>query len=94
MSIFAYAIFGLVFAMALTGYFHGIHAPVEWRTSICEGFDGVAKTHRGHYKEVMDVIEDVKRSVVSDKLISAEDIKLATTFGVYYDDPNKIKDSK
>jgi hypothetical protein len=87
------AFFGALLAFFGTGYFHGVHLDIEWKPAVFEGFDGVATTHKGHYKDVINVIKSTTALLVHDKIILQEESNVITSFGIFYDDPHIVKDS-
>lgn len=93
MSIFFYALVGVIIAFIATGYFHGVHHEVVWQIGTFEGLQGIAQVHIGHYKDTIKVYEEVKKAAIRDGVVTNEEANSAPYFGIYYDDPDKVKDS-
>lgn len=69
MSIFLYALIGIVLALVGTGYYHEILKEVEWKPSTFSGLNGVASVHIGHYKDTIKIIKSVVSAATNDQLI-------------------------
>ena len=93
MSLLLYSVIGVIIAFIATGYFHGVHHEVVWQVGTFEGLDGVAQVHVGHYKDIVNVYEGVKQASVQNSIVSSEEANVVPYFGIYYDDPEKVKDS-
>ncbi len=68
--LFIFATIGVVIAIFVTGYLHGILLDVEWESSLFEGLDGITSNHLGHYKNAVQAISNLTAAAVEDRILS------------------------